>query len=800
MSVIWKKVWSDLWRHKVRTLLAVLSISAGVFAIGVMFGLSDQLITTMDQSHKEAVAPHINIALSRYIDRDMVMNIQHLPGVEGVQPYNEIIARYKVSPEAEWKQGVVYMLDDYDRQKYELVTLREGEWPQRNHIDIERMAAQYLGLGVGDSVIFKINDMERTYAISGLVRHPFVPPPQFQDLMFFFADAQGMERFGVPVGQFASLFVRVTPYSLEHAKEVATEIKDFLGKQNIGIGSTVYQDPDRHWGRSMMDGMSLVMNVLAILSLAMSVVIVYNTINALIAHETEQIGIMKAIGGQTLTIVRIYLCGALAYGLLALVLAVPLGTIVAFLISQTFLNLFNIDYNTFQVSYGTLAFQVVAALAVPLAAGAIPVVQGASVTVRQAIASYGLDGTSQTSRMDQVMQYLGRSWMPTRWASVIGNMFRRKRRLALTQVALVTAGVMFLMVMSLSSSIDSTLQQIFSRQRYDITLQFGTPQRTPRMEELVKSVPGVEAVESRFIQNVTLLTKGQLVKEAGIGSSVEGVPEGSDFYIPMVVAGRWLAPGDGQVAVLPVESARKNKIAVGDTVILNMGELGKSEWVVVGLYDPVFSGGFYPDTIYAPASALFESTKVNHMGTLVYARTRHTDVASVNATTAALKDMLEQRNIPPSVSQTKHELQDQLSWQFGISTNMLMALAIIIAMVGGIALMGALSISVVERTKEIGVLRAIGARSRTILGMFLLEGILQGVLSWMIAIPIAFVFAQPFADGMGRAMFSAALSYQFNGQAVFVWLVLLLMISGAASIMPARNAAQVRVRDSLAYA
>jgi len=728
------------------------------------------------------------------------MNIRHLPGVEDVQPYNEIAIRYKISADSEWKQGILYMVDDYDQQKYELVTLRAGEWPGRNKIGIERMAAQYLQLGVGDSVIFKINNIERTFPISGLVRHPFVPPPQFQDLMFFFVDAQVMERFGIPEGKFGTLFIRVTPYSVDHAKEVATQIKDFLGKQRIGVSSTVYQDPDRHWGRAMMDGMALALNVLAILSLAMSVVIVYNTISALISHETDQIGIMKAIGGRTNEIVKIYLCGALVYGLLALLIALPLGALVAFEISRTFLNLFNIDYETFRLSYGTLAFQAVSALAVPLAAGAIPVIQGASVTVHQAIASYGLEGTTHAGWLDRMVQRVGQSWMPTRWAAVIGNMLRRKRRLLLTQTALITAGVMFLLVMSLSSSIDATLQQIFALQKYEITLQFAVPQRVSRIEGMVQAVPAVDLVETRFVQGVALLTKGQLVKEAGIGSSVEGVPEGSDFYNPLMVAGRWFLPGDGRVVVLPVETANKNRIAVGDTVLLNMGELGKSEWQVLGLYNPVFSGGFSPDTLYAPQSALFESTKVANLGSQLYIRTRSKDEASVNAAVAALKDYFEKREIPLSTSQTKFELQRQLAWQFSITTSMLLALALIIAVVGGIALMGALSISVVERTKEIGVLRAIGARSSAILGMFLLEGILQGVISWLISIPIAFAFSKPFSEGLGRAMFSAALEYQFNGQAVFVWLILLLILSALASIMPARNAARVHVRESLAYA
>ena len=84
--------------------------------------------------------------------------------------------------------------------------------------------------------------------------------------------------------------------------------------------------------------------------------------------------------------------------------------------------------------------------------------------------------------------------------------------------------------------------------------------------------------------------------------------------------------------------------------------------------------------------------------------------------------------------------------------------------------------------------------------MFVLEGVLQGLLSGLIATPIAFVLAKPFAEGMGKAMFSAALEFRFNGGSILTWFVLLLLISLTASIMPARSAAKIRVRDSLAYA
>jgi putative ABC transport system permease protein len=130
---------------------------------------------------------------------------------------------------------------------------------------------------------------------------------------------------------------------------------------------------------------------------------------------------------------------------------------------------------------------------------------------------------------------------------------------------------------------------------------------------------------------------------------------------------------------------------------------------------------------------------------------------------------------------------------------MLLVLAFIIVVVGGIGLMGSLWINVIERTKEIGILRAIGAVSSKIMSMFMLEGIFQGLMSWVIAIPISLAVTPMMARAMGETMFGTSLDYRFNWNAVLVWLAIILVISILASAIPAYNATRVNVRQSLSY-
>src|SRR5512135_107936 len=331
MGVIWQKVWFDLWNNKMRTLLAVISIAVGVFAVGTIFGMNDQMLTSMDSSHKKDMAQHFTMNLTVAIDREIALALRKVPGVEDVEPFNNIGIRYRLPNDKNWHQGVVMMRDDYRNQKYQLLQLKAGEWPKGGELGMEYMQADYYHLQLGDCVIVEIDKKERTMAIMSKIRHPYTPPPAMgYDLAFFFTDAEGMERFGMPQGKFTSFMVRVTPYNLEHAKEVATEIKDRLGQQNIGVAYTEFQDPDKHWGRVFMDSFVLVLDVMAAVSLVLSTVLVLNTFMALITQQTNQIGMLKAVGGTSKTVVQIYLAGVLAYGLLALLISFPLGAWTAF--------------------------------------------------------------------------------------------------------------------------------------------------------------------------------------------------------------------------------------------------------------------------------------------------------------------------------------------------------------------------------------------------------------------------------------------------------------------------------------
>src|SRR5512133_1991189 len=105
MSVIWNKVWYDLWRNKLRTLLVVVSISVGVFAVGTTFGMIEQLVPNMDAAHQSIHPANATLYTNEPVDRETILALRHVPGVEDVEPLNSVEVRYKLQPGDAWKKA-----------------------------------------------------------------------------------------------------------------------------------------------------------------------------------------------------------------------------------------------------------------------------------------------------------------------------------------------------------------------------------------------------------------------------------------------------------------------------------------------------------------------------------------------------------------------------------------------------------------------------------------------------------------------------------------------------------------------
>jgi putative ABC transport system permease protein len=126
-------------------------------------------------------------------------------------------------------------------------------------------------------------------------------------------------------------------------------------------------------------------------------------------------------------------------------------------------------------------------------------------------------------------------------------------------------------------------------------------------------------------------------------------------------------------------------------------------------------------------------------------------------------------------------------------------MAALIATVGSIGLTGTMSINVIERSKEIGIMRAIGASDGAIRQIVITEGLVIALVSWLIGTLISMPLSRVMSVQIGYNLLNEPLSYTYASYAVVAWLVVVLILASVASMLPARNALRITIREVLAY-
>ena len=198
---------------------------------------------------------------------------------------------------------------------------------------------------------------------------------------------------------------------------------------------------------------------------------------------------------------------------------------------------------------------------------------------------------------------------------------------------------------------------------------------------------------------------------------------------------------------------------------------------------------------------LYFSSVVGDVGSSSQAQvlTERHDGAFQSQVAKLIEARFKQQKFELASTQTLTQLQANSSVGINLIVVFLLIMAVLLAVVGGLGLMGTMSINVLERTREIGVMRAIGASSGAILRIVLVEGVLIGVVSWLLGVMIALPFSKLLDEAVGQAFLKASPSYVFSTTGALLWLGIVIVLAAVSSALPAWNASRITVRDVLAY-
>ena len=148
--------------------------------------------------------------------------------------------------------------------------------------------------------------------------------------------------------------------------------------------------PGKHPAGETVEPMLMILGVLGFLALVLSGLLVVNTMQALLTQQVRQMGIMKAVGARNNQIMGIYCGMVVAFGMLSLIIAIPLGALGTRGLTQFMANLLNFNLEGLSIPPKVLGMEVAIGLAVPLLAALYPIITAARITPREAMSDYGL--------------------------------------------------------------------------------------------------------------------------------------------------------------------------------------------------------------------------------------------------------------------------------------------------------------------------------------------------------------------------------------------------------------------------
>jgi putative ABC transport system permease protein len=794
IKIRFRKAWYDLWANKPRTLLVVLAITIGVFAIGMTTGaqtiLSEDLFTQFNATNPG----HAVFILEEPFSDDLVESIQRMDTVSDAEGFRYANVRLQVGLDR-WQNTRLDAYEDFDDIRINRVVPEAGDWPPpKQTLLIERSSLGLANADLGDVVIIETpNGKRHELQLVGLTHDMHKQPTPFTGLVYGYISFDTLEQLGF-TRTFNQLNISTNNQEYEQIKQTARDVETKIKKIDYHVHSAFVPAPGEHPADQIMQPILGILGLLGVFLLVLSSFLVINTISGILTKQIRQIGVMKTIGANRWQIVAPYLGTVFVYCVLALFVAVPLGALAAYGFTLMLANLINFDLAGFRLVPRAVVLQIIAGLFIPMAGSLWPIISGTRLTVREAISSQGEMSFGQ-SRIDQWLERI--QGISSQILFSLRNTFRRKVRLAITLLTLTLAGALFVAVFSVRASLLLTLDEFAAYWNHDVQLRFDDSYHTERVSREVLQIPGVERVEN------WALSAGSRVRPDGEKSpnfTILAPPADSTMLQASLVKGRWLLPDDTNAIVIDTDILdNEPDIDLGDIITVNIiGE--EAEWEVVGVAKPALSGSIlrfgtayvnYPYyTRVAGLPRRVDSTQV--------VLDQHDRDSQIRAATA-LENRFRSQGFNVRSVRTTTSIQDTMIFQFNILVIFLSTMTILLAVVGALGLMGTMSLNVLERVREVGIMRATGASEWIVLQSLLVEGVFIGAMSWPGAVLLAWPISLIISNSLGLQFVGSPLNYTFSVGGAGFWLIVVLVLAILASFLPAWNATRITVREVLMY-
>lgn len=792
MKLLFRKVMRDFNLNRTRSVLVILAIFLGVLGTGLILDCYAITKREMDVSYMNTNPASFTIRVDP-VDANLEQALENFPEIKSYEVRRMIRARTSTAAD-DWQTTELYVIDDFNNIRINTFSALEGAaTPGVGEISIENAALSVADVSLGDPLTIKIPlNSPETLLVSGSVKAPGMHPAWMDALVYGFITPDTLALLGAPSDASEILFVvSGDRFDEAYIHDIAVSVKNWCADNGYSVSRITVPTPGQHPNGDQMNAILFLFEAFGMLSLFLSCVLVFNIITALLSGQIKEIGIIKGIGGNSFQIAGMYYFLIALFGAIAVLFAIPM----AGFMSRSFVDLsaemLNFTVSSYSIPLWSYLLQLAAGLVIPALAATLPILKGCGISVNEALSDVGQNKNQfGSSFLDRSLGKIGGFNLSVLLS--IRNTFRKQGRLILTIGTLAIGGAMFIIAINVQASLGNTFDNALTDLNFDAQYVFSQNYSEEAVAEVLSEMPDIKSVD--YLSG----SMASFVYADGTESnSFQGVglpPDMDSLALPMI-AGRWISPADTNVIVLnQALSAHEPKVDIGDTILFKANGI-TAELTVIGIVkevagsDKAYLSQDYYQQIFSQDGAI-RSINVTY---------QQLDDPSLLALRVETEKILKENNLDVLTGITIRDAQAIMGNHLISVSGFLMIAALLVIIVGTMGLISSTGMNVMERLRETGIMRSLGASQQRIFYLMMIENLVTGLISWVIAGLLAFPLSILTGNIFGNIFLKLPLDNVYRLSGAGIWLILILLITIIVSFVATRKSLRLPINEVLAY-
>jgi putative ABC transport system permease protein len=736
------------------------------------------------------------LELAQPLPAALLAAVRQRPGIADADVAAALAARIELAP-GTWAPLRLFVVPDLATLRINAVQPDAGAWPPpQGTLLVERSALPLTRRAVGAAIAIELAHAgRRSVTISGTAHDPGVAPAGQEQTVYAYATPATLAALGEPVAlDLLKIVVARADADGAAIERTARELAGWLAAQGIGVEEIRVPPPGRHPHQAQMNAVLAMLTIFSALALVLGAVLAATVIGGLLAQQVRQFAIMKAIGARSAQVALPAIALVAALGAAATAIGLPLGVAAAGGFIRAIAQLLNLRLESTAVPAALLAGLALAGIALPLAAALLPILASARRSVRAALDDHGAAGADSALPRLAARLRLGDVALDL----ALRNSLRRRTRLVLTLALLAGAGAMFETGLALRAAWQDAVARAAAQRHWDIELRLQQAAPFARVDALLRALPVVRAVEPWNGVEAAVAGAGGVdvvhtYPDGGHGGfALRSAPATTTMTSPTPVEGRWLRAEDTDAVVLNTTARRLAfpGAHVGDRLRLSVAHRPLT-LRLAGVVDETLT----PGAAYVVPATFDRAAGGDGLAQVLRIGLR--GATGEDAALVAITAALAREGLGVRAAIGAHRFADAQGGHVAILVLALGFIAALMSVVGLLGLASALAVSAGERTREFGVMRALGASRALALRIVVAEGLVIGAASWVLALAASLPLSAV-VGGVLASISTQDLAPRVSPGAAAALLAATLLGAFAASLAPALRASRWTVRQALA--